>query len=1217
MSSLLQQQRLQVLGAQTVIDLFNEADKPLSGEPFTGTEPGYLETIGKGVMRGGVKAARGALLATSVFAENKDPLFKFNDDYLDTAEKYWSVDTPTMTTAKKIVSGMSELPLQLVGGGSFAALSAAMNTGKEMVEQGVDGQTAALIGAGAGATMGAMIALPQAGNTIKQTLALIASNPALGYAQDFATKKLLQSQGYDEQAKNIDPFDIPARSIDLLLGGIFGGVAHYGKWRAKAPTAVIDAIDTVERGKQAESLNPFNDHSGQHIDALDSALESITSGKPVDVKQHLPSIEPEPLGMTAERFRQDAQAHFGLSNDQTDAAIALVAARAKSAGEDLDAYISKRISAITDAAPEGAALFQDQPMVQPFYSKLLAEVDGLRQEKWQASDLLNKLTKSPGVKGEEISWTGLDEFLAGKKQVTREEVRAFLEENQVQVQEVTKGEVQTVTAKPVQFDIQETEHQWVAVDASGKELSVVGKGTVSDIEEARAYLDRYLTNREADRVKTTNERNRERQGGKFGKYVTPGGENYRELLLTLPGGAYKGHHFDEPGILAHIRFNERTGTNGERIMHVEEVQSDWHQQGRDKGYDNPQRVAEIKARLIEIEKENGIAGDDLDGIIRLEESNQEFARLVAESKSIPRNGIPDAPFKKTWQELALKRALRYAAEHGFDRLTWTTGEQQASRYDLSKKLESVSWQRDGQSYEIKGKLTDGQPHDFGTFKEADLADAVGKDLAGKMKAADGQKGEFKGLDLKIGGEGMKGFYDKILPDFLNKFGKKFDAPVEPAQISIHPKVDVSPVEFAAAYRRSHPEATTAEVNAAFVKNTKATVHSIPITDSMRNALLYEGQPLFQGDKGAVSFLTDGRAVIHALEAPDFSTLVHELAHVFRRDLSRIDQHILDTWMFSQVPGAKWEAKHEEVFARTFERYLAENRAPSAELETLFSKFRTFLMEIYQRITGSAIDQKINPQVRQVFDSLLWNEKMKNDVPPEVLAIREDLAVQSKELQAELDALPVQPDEPAPAPKPRSEAQEAASDSITAAARKVSPEKDSIVTAISKLGGLDQEEAQRQWGNAVRDSRKALNDHVLQETRRFGAVFKKNGLPLDKMRDSLIGHGYLPEGATLHDLEIALDNAARGKFERSTAYQPGDADLAAMEQAHYEQKGYPSAADLLLHEQGDFMMNDGTNADGSERQRSAQEILDEARAEVAMEQSRESLYQRAAVCLNLG
>ena len=36
--------------------------------------------------------------------------------------------------------------------------------------------------------------------------------------------------------------------------------------------------------------------------------------------------------------------------------------------------------------------------------------------------------------------------------------------------------------------------------------------------------------------------------------------------------------------------------------------------------------------------------------------------------------------------------LRYAAENGYDRMSWTPGEQQAERYDLGKQLDSIEWE---------------------------------------------------------------------------------------------------------------------------------------------------------------------------------------------------------------------------------------------------------------------------------------------------------------------------------------------------------------------------------------------------------------------------------------------------------------------------------------------------------------------------------------------
>ena len=52
-------------------------------------------------------------------------------------------------------------------------------------------------------------------------------------------------------------------------------------------------------------------------------------------------------------------------------------------------------------------------------------------------------------------------------------------------------------------------------------------------------------------------------------------------------------------------------------------------------------------------------------------------------------GAPaDMPFKNTdqWLNLAIRRMMMHASENGYDRIAWTTGRQQADRYDLSIKL---------------------------------------------------------------------------------------------------------------------------------------------------------------------------------------------------------------------------------------------------------------------------------------------------------------------------------------------------------------------------------------------------------------------------------------------------------------------------------------------------------------------------------------------------
>ena len=38
---------------------------------------------------------------------------------------------------------------------------------------------------------------------------------------------------------------------------------------------------------------------------------------------------------------------------------------------------------------------------------------------------------------------------------------------------------------------------------------------------------------------------------------------------------FKSSHWDEPNVIAHIRMNDRTGPNGEKVLFVEEIQSDF------------------------------------------------------------------------------------------------------------------------------------------------------------------------------------------------------------------------------------------------------------------------------------------------------------------------------------------------------------------------------------------------------------------------------------------------------------------------------------------------------------------------------------------------------------------------------------------------------------------------------------------------------------------
>ncbi len=423
---------------------------------------------------------------------------------------------------------------------------------------------------------------------------------------------------------------------------------------------------------------------------------------------------------------------------------------------------------------------------------------------------LGTLRNARGVRPDEMEWLGLNDFLAqaqveGRK-VTRQELQDYVRSHQVELQDVQKGE----SIKP----------QW-------ETLSSEEKGALRELyESTEMRIGQRATNARVQAwykdLPAEELVHMDIGAGSFprySEYQLPGGENYREHLITLPekrgSGNYTSSHWDEPNILAHVRTNDRV-IDGKRSLHLEEVQSDWHQQGREKGYKNlklEQELADIRDKL------------DDETVLRDRSLVSQLRVRRDEIKSQLGSGaIPDAPFKKTWPELALKRMIRRAAEEGYDRVSWTPGDAQAARYDLSKQIESINaWKNADGTFRVdaysKGRV--GSPTKLGeNIPASQLADYVGKDLAEKIssiKNTGGPANVFKGLDLKIGGEGMREFYDKMLPKMVEKIGREHGVKVQRGELPVG-------------------------------KNRTEPVFYFDIPQSMRDTALRKGFPLFSGGK---------------------------------------------------------------------------------------------------------------------------------------------------------------------------------------------------------------------------------------------------------------------------------------------------------------------------------------------------------------------------------
>jgi hypothetical protein len=101
---------------------------------------------------------------------------------------------------------------------------------------------------------------------------------------------------------------------------------------------------------------------------------------------------------------------------------------------------------------------------------------------------------------------------------------------------------------------------------------------------------------------------------RFGNSTQPGGTNYKEYVLSLPpknkSQTYQSGedfqyktHFPEYNPVFHIRTKDRTTPDGKKVLYVEELQSDWGQQGRKKGFKEGKKYDENLAKHTKLRDE--------------------------------------------------------------------------------------------------------------------------------------------------------------------------------------------------------------------------------------------------------------------------------------------------------------------------------------------------------------------------------------------------------------------------------------------------------------------------------------------------------------------------------------------------------------------------------------------------------------------------------------
>lgn len=390
-----------------------------------------------------------------------------------------------------------------------------------------------------------------------------------------------------------------------------------------------------------------------------------------------------------------------------------------------------------------------------FYSKASEEIKKITQNKGSGQQYKSMLIKA-GVKQDELDWLGLDEVLS-KGKVTKAEIEQQINDNRVTLVEanaINDGTKDEMLWSPVPERMTPEEAYGDDYIANEADEIIIDDPTLTQ-EEAMAeataryydnpveiYVDKttgytitgndelgysvFKSKQESEyhgnRINTREgEQDRynllemqlqaegiAREWGDLSEYGSSArhqeytvdrgltGDNYTETKLILEnskeGDFYEEAHYEEANIVASIRHTDRIADDGSKVFFVEEIQSDWGQQGRRVGFKESEegmkaissKRKQAQALVDKYEKQVKEIGKDLVGK-ELDEANKTLNYLDETRDFVAVNDrkVPKAPFvndTNKWTALTIKRLMAKAEEEGYDSIAFSAGIIHANRW---------------------------------------------------------------------------------------------------------------------------------------------------------------------------------------------------------------------------------------------------------------------------------------------------------------------------------------------------------------------------------------------------------------------------------------------------------------------------------------------------------------------------------------------------------
>lgn len=179
-----------------------------------------------------------------------------------------------------------------------------------------------------------------------------------------------------------------------------------------------------------------------------------------------------------------------------------------------------------------------------------------------------------------------------------------------------------------------------------------------------------------------------------------------------------------------------------------------------------------------------------------------------------------------------------------------------------------------------------------------------------------------------------------------------------------------------------------QAKSAITTQLRSRTDGLPIPGALPNVGTFDPNDpsiLRQGSgdvRGRIRFTASG-VTIELLRSANLSTFLHETGHLYLEVIKNLaadensaegvrqDWQLIQEWLGVQEGESLTREQHEK-WARGFEAYLMEGKAPNAELRTLFQRFRAWLTFVYRELRN--LNVELTDEVRGVMDRLVATDE---------------------------------------------------------------------------------------------------------------------------------------------------------------------------------------------------------------------------------------------------